>query len=312
MEVFPQYKDEPIPTQIDITYKTLYPILETKRADIEGTKRRTFKYGTTDRHQLDVYYPAATPSGRAPVLVFVYGGGYASGARQMPPPRDLVYTNVGAFFAKRGVVTVIPDYRILPDMKFPDPAVDVRDAVAWIAGHADEVNADSSVQADVDQLFIMGHSAGASIVSSALLLPNLVPAELKLRVRGVVLQGGAYHFQTKTIAIPPPTISAYYGADKDVLQNQPLSLLKNASADAIQSFPEPVLYVSEYEIPAISESSGDFVKLLSERLGKPVDTKVMKGHNHISPHVALGTGQGEEWATEVVDWVKARVPKSSL
>ena len=69
MEVFPQYKDEPIPTQIDISeyvfvcigmhvdtcsiaYKTLYPILETRKAEIEQTKRRTFKFGATDRHQV--------------------------------------------------------------------------------------------------------------------------------------------------------------------------------------------------------------------------------------------------------------------
>ena len=36
------------------------------------------------------------------MLVFAYGGGFTNGARRFPPPFDLVYGNVGAFFAKRG------------------------------------------------------------------------------------------------------------------------------------------------------------------------------------------------------------------
>ncbi|EKM51247.1 uncharacterized protein PHACADRAFT_200066 [Phanerochaete carnosa HHB-10118-sp] len=309
MEVIPQYKDEPIPTQIDIVYQVLYPILETRRAEIEQTKRRTFKYGETDRHQLDVYYPSTTPTGKAPVLFFIYGGGYHSGDRQMAAPRDLVYANVGAFFARQGLVVVIPDYRILPNMKFPDPAVDVKDAIAWVANHADEINADASVEADVNHLFIAGHSAGAAIVTTTLLLPDFFPADLKQRVRGVILKGGGYHFQTKTPSLPPAAISAYFGSDEDVLRNQPLSLLKNASDDAVQSLPEVTTYVSEYEVPAIRESSIEFYKVLGDRRGKPVPAGVLAGHNHISPHVALCTGQGEEWAVEVASWVKARVPR---
>ena len=194
-------------------------------------------------------------------------------------------------------------------MKFPDPPTDVRDAIDWFAGHADEVNADAPVQADIDHIFVMAHSAGAAIVASAFLLPNFFPDSLKPRIHGLILQGGAYHFQTKAVAIPPVTVSAYYGTEEDIKKNQPLSLLKNASEDEIRSLPEVVLYVSDFEVPAIRESCGDFRQLLSNRVGRPVEERIMKGHNHISPHVALYTGQGEEWANEVADWAKARVPK---
>ena len=194
-------------------------------------------------------------------------------------------------------------------MKFPDPPADVRDAIDWFAGHADEVNADAPVQADIDYIFVMAHSAGAVTVASAFLLPNFFPESLKLRIRGVILKGGVYHFQTKAVAVPPVTLSALYGTEEDIKKNQPLSLLKNASEGAIRSLPEVVMYVSDFELPAIREASGDFRRLLSDRVGRPVEERVMKGHNHISPHVALYTGQGEEWANEVVDWVKARVLK---
>lgn len=53
--------------------------------------------------QLDVYYPPEAGAGdKAPVLFFFYGGGFASGERVFPKPCDVAYTNVGAFFAKRG------------------------------------------------------------------------------------------------------------------------------------------------------------------------------------------------------------------
>ncbi|GJE93614.1 alpha/beta hydrolase [Phanerochaete sordida] len=313
MEVIAQHKGEPIPAQIDITYKALYPILESRRADIERIKRKTFKYGATDRHQLDVYYPTATPTGKAPVLFFVYGGGFASGERQMPAPRDLVYTNVGAFFAKQGLATVIADYRILPNMKFPDPVIDIRDAITWFDEHASEVNAGASVKADTDHIFVMGHSVGAAIVASVFLMPGVFPASLAPRVRGLILKGGAHHFQTKApVPIPPTLLTAYYGTEAELLERQPLALLKAAPQEVVQRLPEVAVYVSEYEVPSIRESSTDFRQLLSERTGKPVYFGELAGHTHISPHVALGTGQGEDWAIEVADWVKARVIKASL
>ena len=55
--------------------------------------------------QLDVYYPPAETlplSGKASVLYFIYGGGFFEGDRKLAHPYELVYTNTGAYFAKRG------------------------------------------------------------------------------------------------------------------------------------------------------------------------------------------------------------------
>lgn len=58
--------------------------------------------------QMDVYYPESTESGTAPVLMFVYGGGYATGAKVQQAPADVVYRNVGAYFSKKGYVQSSP------------------------------------------------------------------------------------------------------------------------------------------------------------------------------------------------------------
>lgn len=52
--------------------------------------------------QADIYWPPGVESRVAPLLVFIYGGAFRSGARVFPPPHDLTYRNVGAFFAKQG------------------------------------------------------------------------------------------------------------------------------------------------------------------------------------------------------------------
>lgn len=85
------------------------PILETKQADIQATKKETYQYGPTERHKLDVYYPPKTPtSGHPHILFFSYGGGFYMGSRSLPAPADIIYSNLGAFFSKRGFITVIP------------------------------------------------------------------------------------------------------------------------------------------------------------------------------------------------------------
>ncbi|KIP05065.1 hypothetical protein PHLGIDRAFT_108726 [Phlebiopsis gigantea 11061_1 CR5-6] len=309
MEVIAENKNADIPTQIELTYKVFYPLLEQKSAEILKVQSKTFKYGSTDRHQLDVYYPPATPSGTAPVLFFVYGGGYASGDRRMPAPRSLVYANLGAFYAERGFVTVIADYRLLPNMKFPDPVVDIKDAISWFVAHDDDVNSGAAVKADSNNIFIMGHSAGAAILASLILLPGLLPNGIKPRVRGVILQAAVYHFDTKVPTLPPPLVSAYYGPPESVQKDCPLSLLRQASEDAVRSLPEVLLVVSEFDLPGVLESHDDFHKLLQERTGKEVEEAVMKGHSHITPHVSLYTGLGEEWAHGVIGWIKAKLPK---
>ncbi|HET6971494.1 MAG TPA: alpha/beta hydrolase, partial [Phenylobacterium sp.] len=68
-------------------------------------------YGPNARQRLDVYAPRG---GRAPapVAVFFYGGAWDSGRRQD-------YNWVGRALASRGFLTVVPDYRLYPEVRYP-------------------------------------------------------------------------------------------------------------------------------------------------------------------------------------------------
>lgn len=115
----------------------------TQIADIEFNQQHELK--------LDIYQPVQALEG-APVVVFFYGGSWNGGKREW-------YEFVGAALAQQGVLTLIPDYRVYPEVTFPDFMYDAASAIAWAEAHAVEYGGDSK------NLFISGHSAGAQIAA---------------------------------------------------------------------------------------------------------------------------------------------------
>ncbi|OJT12153.1 hypothetical protein TRAPUB_11302 [Trametes pubescens] len=314
MEVVASLKDTEIPLIIQPTVGAFIPILESHRAEIEGIPRKTFRYGDTERHNLDVYYPSAEASsgGSVPILFFIYGGGFDSGTRQFPPPLDLGYTNVGAFFAKRGFLTVIPDYRLVPDVKFPGQAEDVRDAIAWFLANTAPVAAavpSAALALSNPSIFLMGHSAGAHIITSLFFLPSVLPLASPVRAatRGLIPQGGVFRFDWEKLITRPGVLEDLYGSKETALELMPIALVEKADEALIASLPDVFVLVSERDPERLKDQTGELVKTLSTRSGKSVKYDAMKGHNHISPHWALFSGEGEEWAVQVAEWMKSKV-----
>lgn len=139
-------------------------------------------YGERPRQRLDVYQPAA--SGRpAPVVVFFYGGNWNAGER-----RDYLF--VGEALASRGFVAVIPDYRLYPEVRFPDFLHDCAMATHWAFEHA------AQFAGDPNRVFLMGHSAGAYNAAMLAFDPRYLQAEQvdARRVRGMIGLAGPYDF----------------------------------------------------------------------------------------------------------------------
>lgn len=113
--------------------------------------------------RLDVHRarePRPASAGPAPLLVYVHGGGWVLGFRErqgLPLMQHL---------AAHGWVCVSVDYRLSPRATFPDHLIDVKRALAWVRGHADELGADPGFVA------IAGNSAGAHLAALAALTAN--------------------------------------------------------------------------------------------------------------------------------------------
>ena len=104
-------------------------------------------YGPDPRHRLDVYLPPS-PVSDAPAVLFFYGGTWSSGRRQD-------YRFVGEALASRGIVALVADYRLSPQVSYPSFVQDSALALRWAWDRVERLGASPG------RLFVMGHSAGA-------------------------------------------------------------------------------------------------------------------------------------------------------
>jgi len=114
---------------------------------------KDISYGDDPRQKADVFSPRpdagnAAPAGGYPVVVFFYGGSWNQGNR-----KD--YRFVAEALTSKGMVVVLADYRLYPQVRYPDFLVDSARAVAWAWRNA------ATYGGNPAKLFVMGHSAGA-------------------------------------------------------------------------------------------------------------------------------------------------------
>ena len=111
-------------------------------------------YGDKHRQKLDVYMPGqrlndnVLAAGGSPMVVFFYGGSWSSGDRAD-------YRFVGEALAAQGIVVVVADYRLSPEVRYPVFLQDSALATRWAFDNAQKYGADPT------RIFVMGHSAGA-------------------------------------------------------------------------------------------------------------------------------------------------------
>ena len=145
---------------------------------------------------------------------------------------------------------------------------------------------------------------------SLFLSPSLLPLASPVRAatRALVPGGGAYAFAFPgPNALPPPLLEAFYGSQAAALENMPLALLQRAPEELVRGLPEMFVLRAEHDPDVLVKGNEEFVEALEARVGRKVKYGVQARHSHISPSLALLTGDGEEWGEEVAQWVKERI-----
>ncbi|MCD0447337.1 alpha/beta hydrolase [Glycomyces sp. A-F 0318] len=172
----------PVPHRLPYGRIALGPLLRRRRS-VEHVA--DLAYGPAGRANLLDLYRGRSGTGRAPVLVHFYGGGYNSG-RKDSQSLPLLYR-----LAEAGWVCVSANYRLRPEAGFEDHLADVKRVIAWIKDHGPEWGADP------DRIVLAGSSAGAHLAASAALTagdPALQPGfeDADTAVAAVVGFGGYY------------------------------------------------------------------------------------------------------------------------
>lgn len=227
-------------------------------------------YGEGARRTLDVYVPESRPS-NAPVVVFFYGGGWSSGAKED-------YRFAGEAFAAQGFVTVVPDYRVYPEVRFPDFVEDAAQAIKWTQENVERFGGDAS------RIVLVGHSAGAHIAMLAALDPQYAEAAgFNARaIRGVAGLAGPYGFDSFEM----PLLRNVFGPPEDPNIVQPIHYVRRGG---------PALLLlagdSDRRVPI---SSLTHMERAAREAGEPVESKLYANLDHPGILQALGVARRDQ------------------
>ncbi|QVW23974.1 alpha/beta hydrolase [Pseudomonas hormoni] len=180
-------------------------------------KTEGIAYGADPRQKLDVYVPRH-PMANAPVVVFFYGGSWNSGSRSD-------YGFVGEALASRGIVAVLADYRLYPQVRYPLFLEDGAQAVAWTHEHIRQFSGSPQ------RLYLMGHSSGAYNAAMLALDPGLLGAVglSPHNLSGWIGLAGPYDF----LPIENPDVRPVFFWPDSPPQSQPINHVSRGAPPAL-------------------------------------------------------------------------------
>lgn len=153
----------------------------------------TMSYGQSDRQKVDLYPAAidaplvgggpitgaqakAAPTNMnslRPIVMFFYGGAWHTGSRQD-------YRFVAKSFTDMGYVVAIPDYRLTPEVVYPEFLRDSAAAFQAVVANAKQIGGDP------DRIILAGHSAGAYNAAMLAMDSRWLPVQDRKRIRGFI------------------------------------------------------------------------------------------------------------------------------
>jgi len=144
-------------------------------------------------------------------MVFFYGGSWQAGGKE-------IYPFLATALAQSGYVTVVPDYRVYPEVIFPGFLEDGAQAVGWVRQNAKTFGGNPA------RMILLGHSAGAHIAAMLALDPRWLGAiglDPRRDIAGLIGISGPYDF----LPIRDPTLRLIFGGADRAL-TQPITFVR--------------------------------------------------------------------------------------
>jgi acetyl esterase/lipase len=247
---------------------------------------KSVRYGEHERNLVDIYRPRGVEG--APVLVYVHGGGYRTGDRDLNP---FVYANVPTYFARHGLLAMSATYRLAPQASWPSGGEDMRSLVAWVRENARRLGGDP------DRVFLMGHSAGATHVATYAFDARFQPPDGH-GLAGIVLVSGRYRLRSDPDDPSLDSIREYFGSDPAEYESR--SAITHVSGSEVPA----LLVIAEYDQRNLVETTGElFVALCRRDDGRCPRFLQLRHHNHLSEVFHINT-EDELLGGEILDFVE--------
>ncbi|OYV02182.1 MAG: esterase [Burkholderiales bacterium PBB5] len=228
--------------------------------------QRDLPFGPDAHQRCDLYRPAgAPPPAGWPLVVFFYGGSWSSGRRAD-------YRFVGEALASHGVLALVADYRLYPQVRYPAFLQDAAAALAlgiaqaktW-GGHAQRV-------------FVMGHSAGAYNAAMLALDGRWLAAHQLSpdRLAGWIGVAGPYDF----LPIRTPVVQAVFGHPNVAADTQPVAHVAGSAVPAL------LLAAAQDTLVDPQRNTVALARALRAQ-GTPVQARLLDGVDHATVLGAL-------------------------
>jgi len=226
---------------------------------------KDISYGADPRQKLDIYVPDQ-PDASKSVIVFFYGGSWRMGSKDD-------YKFVAQAFASQGFTTVIADYRLYPQVYFPDFLKDGADAFVWVHKHIAEYGGNP------ENLFLAGHSAGGYNAIMLTINDAYIKAAGGNRswIKGAIGIAGAYDF----LPIIDPKIKAVFSKAEEA-KTQPINFVG-------PNLPPMLLLQGEADTEVDPNNTINLAAKL-RRFNDPVTERLYPDVGHIGIVLALAKG----------------------
>ena len=236
-----------------------------------------------DNPQLNIYTNKESQS-KSPVLVFVHGGNWKSGDKKQ-------YGFLGRNFARKGIVTVIPNYTLSPKADYDSMTFEIAQVIQWVKKNISTYGGDST------QIFLTGHSAGGHLIALATLNPKYGIA--KGTVAGLILNDAAGLDMETYLKNNPPTekndyLTTWTADPKEWKKASPINYLDENS-------PRMLLYLGTKTYPSITSSNLRFLKEL--RKYQPDTKRIELDKKHVGM-ISQFLNRKNERYEEYIDFMK--------
>lgn len=248
---------------------------------------RDVPYDAAHGLTLDVYTPHGVQN--APVVVFFLGSRWSEGS----DANKARYRFVGQALATRGIVTVIPNYRLYPSARFPAFIEDGARVLKWAKASA------AGYGGSPDKLFVMGHSAGAQIAALLALNESYLKAVGGTRswLRGMIGLAGPYNF----LPITDPELRDIFGPPEKFEQSQPIFFVDGRN-------PPVLLMHGENDETVWVSNTRSLAKAIANA-GGPVETVIYPKMSH--GHIIGSLGSVLRGSADVLDHIDDFVRRMS-
>ena len=232
---------------------------------------------------LNIFVPKKKSTKPYPVLLFVHGGNWDGGDKNL-------YSLIGRRFAKKGILFIAVGYTLSPDADYDKMTSQIAEAINWTLTNI------SSYGGNPDQLFLTGHSAGGHLVALACMKPKYSVAQQ--RIAGIILNDAAGLDMHHYLQSHPPTEQNHY---LTTWTNDP-QIWEEASPINYVSAENPpfMVYLGTKTYRSIKTSNERFLRAL-----KPYkDVQPIKiDKNHVAMITQYFNGRSKRYH-EIIEFIK--------